>query len=56
MKGTFDIHKNWPWKRTTVYMDILDVVEPSIWKEKNTIEVSDYVHNLILNNLTQEKD
>ncbi len=53
MKGTFDIHKNWPWKRTHVYMDILDVIEPDVWKEKNTIEVSEYAHNLIQNNLNK---
>ena len=53
MKGTFDIHKNWPWKRSHVYMDILEVIDPSIWKEKNTVEVSDYAHSLILNNLNK---
>ena len=51
MKGTIKIHKNWPWKKTDVFMDILEVIEPSIWEKKNTVEVSDYVHNLILNNL-----
>lgn len=52
MKGTINIHKNWPWKKTEIYMDILDVIDPSIWKEKNTVEVSEYAHNLILNNIT----
>ena len=50
MRGTFNIHKNWPWKRTHVYMDILEVIEPSIWKEKNTVEVSQYAHDLVLKN------
>ena len=54
MKGTFDIHKNWPFKRSHVYMDILEVIEPSIWKEKNTVEVSQYAHDLILNNLNKQ--
>lgn len=53
MRGTFDIHKNWPWKRTHVYMDILDVIEPSVWQEKNTVEVSQYAHDLILNNINK---
>ncbi len=52
-KGTFDIHKNWPWKKTHVYMDILDVIEPTVWSEKNTVEVSQYAHDLILNNLNK---
>ena len=47
-KGTFEIHKNWPWKTSHVYMNILEVIEPSVWQEKNTVEVSDYAHNLIL--------
>lgn len=53
MKGTFEIHKNWPWKTSHVYMDILDVIEPSVWDEKNTVEVSQYAHDLILNNLNK---
>ncbi len=53
MRGTFDIHKNWPWKMTRVDMDILDVIEPSVWESKNTIEVSQYAHDLILNNLNK---
>ena len=53
MSGTFAIHKNWPWKTSHVYMDILDVIEPSVWDEKNTVEVSQYAHDLILNNLNK---
>ena len=54
MKGTFNIRKNWPFKRSHVYMNILDVIEPSIWQTKNTVEVSQYAHDLILND--QNKD
>ena len=53
MKNTFDIHKNWPWKRTHVYMNILELIEPSVWDEKNTVEISQYAHDLILKD--QEK-
>ena len=53
MKGTFEIHKNWPWKTSHVYMDILDVIDPSVWDEKNTVEVSQYAHDSILNNLNK---
>ena len=55
MKGTFEIHKNWPWKTSHVYMDILDVIDPAVWQEKNTVEVSQYAHDLILNNLNNNK-
>lgn len=53
MKGTINIHKNCPWKKTDVYMDIIEVIEPSVWKEKNTVEVSQYAHDLIQNNLNK---
>ena len=54
MKGTINIHKNWPWKKTDVDMDILEVIEPSIWETKNTIEVSQYAHDLIQANLNKK--
>lgn len=34
-------------------MDIIEVIEPSVWKEKNTVEVSQYAHDLIQNNLNK---
>ncbi len=48
MRGTRNIHKNWPWKRTHVYMDILELIEPSAWEGKNTVELSQYAHDIIL--------
>lgn len=51
MKGTINIHKNWPWKKTHVYMDILEVLQPSVWETKNTVEVSQYAQDLIQNDL-----
>lgn len=51
MKGTSAIHKNWPWKRTDVYMDILEVLEPSFWEGKTTVDVSNYAHDIIYNDI-----
>ena len=51
LKNTLEIHKNWPLKRTIVYMDILDVIDSSVWQIKNTVEVSKNVHDLIMKNL-----
>ena len=51
MKGTSEIHKNWPWKRTDIYMDILEVLEPSVWEGKTTVDVSNYAHDIILNDI-----
>ena len=51
MDGTQNISKNFPWKRTIVHMDILDVIQPDVWESKGTVEVSEYAHNLIAKNL-----
>lgn len=56
MKGTFEIHKNWPWKKSSVYMDILDVIEPTIWETKNTVDVSQYAHDLIQNKINEYRE
>lgn len=55
MKGTINIHKNWPWKKTHVYMDILEVLQPSVWETKNTVEVSQYAQNLIQKDLIDKE-
>ena len=47
MQGTEKIAKNWPWKKTDVYMDILDVIDPAVWKEKDTVQVAAEVQNMI---------
>ena len=47
MQGTEKIAKNWPWKKTDVYMDILDVIEPNVWKEKDTVQVASEVQEMI---------
>ncbi len=40
------IHKNWPFKRTNVDMDVLEVIPFMDIKDKTTQEISDYVHSL----------
>ena len=47
MRGTENIAKNWPWKKTDVYMDILDVIDPEVWKEKDTVQVAAEVQEMI---------
>lgn len=54
MQGTENISKNWPWKKTDVYFDILEVIEPSVWQDKKTVDVAQYTHDLILNNINKE--
>ena len=51
MSGTENISKNFPWKKTVVHMDILDVIQPDVWDNKSTVEVSQYSHDLIAKKL-----
>ena len=46
--GTENIHKNFPWKRTDVYFDIIDVIYPEQYKDMNTIEIAKKVENLVV--------
>lgn len=50
-QGTENIHKNHPWKKTDVYFDIIKVIYPEEYEEKSTVELSDYVYNLVKNYL-----
>lgn len=45
-KNNNQIHKNWPFKRTHVNMDVLEVIPYEELKDKTTQQISDYVHNL----------
>lgn len=42
-QGTQLIHKNWPWKRSHVYFDIIDVIPPEKIKTEGTVQISDYI-------------
>jgi len=46
-QGTENIHKNYPWKKTDVYFDIIKVIYPEEFEGKSTVEISDYVYNLV---------
>ena len=43
-QGTERIHKNWPWKKTDTYFDVIDVIYPEQLEGKTTVEISDYVY------------
>ncbi|MCR4901162.1 MAG: 1-acyl-sn-glycerol-3-phosphate acyltransferase [Treponema sp.] len=56
MQGTENISSNWPWKKTDIYMDILDVIQPDVWKEKTTVDVADYAHDLIQKKIAESQE
>ncbi len=47
MQGTENIAKNWPFKKTDVYMDILEVIPADVWADKTTVDVARYTQDLI---------
>ena len=51
LRNTRKIAKNFPFKRTHVYYDVLKVLEYEDYKDKSTQEISDYAKELILNQI-----
>ena len=47
------IHKNFPFKRTKVKISILKVIDSSEYENKNTIEISNYIRELIQNKINE---
>ena len=51
MKNTNKIHKNFPFRRTTVDMKIVEVLYKEDYRTMNSAELSDYVHGIMYNEL-----
>lgn len=54
MTNTFKIHKNFPFKKTKVAFEILDVLYYDDYKDLTTTEISDNIREQILNRLLEE--
>lgn len=51
IQGTEKVHKNYPWKRSDIYIDILDVVSKETVKAQGTDVTSEYARELMLKHL-----
>ena len=51
MKGTSNIHKNFPFKRSKVEMKCVQVLTQEDYKGMNSAELSNYVHDIMYNEL-----
>ena len=49
------IHKNFPFKRTHVYMDVINVIYSEEYETMNSVELSDFIRNEIKLNLDKRK-
>lgn len=51
MRNTFNIHKNFPFKRTKVEMKCVQVIYKDEYENMNATELCNYVHDIMLNDL-----
>ncbi len=54
--GTENIHKNFPFKRTKVYLDIIDVIKPQDYEGKQTHEISELAEQMMLPIIKERKN
>lgn len=47
IQGTENLKKNFPFKKTDVYFDIVEVIYPEQYENMNTIEIAQKVQNLV---------
>lgn len=55
VEGTEKIAKNFPFKLTRVYFDVLKVINPDEYQGKTTNQVGDEIRSLMLNNISSYK-
>ena len=48
-KNTDLVHKNFPWKKTVVFLDIINVIYPEQYKGKNTTQITEECRTMIEN-------
>ena len=54
LKNTRQVQKNFPWKRTHIYMDV-EVISKEEVMESNTAQLSDRVYKIMMDNLEKRK-
>ncbi len=54
ISGTERIHKNFPWRRTDVRLDIIDIIEPE--NKEKTVELSERIRGEMQRKLTEIND
>ena len=53
MKGTSNIHKNFPFKRTKIIMNCVQVLYKEDYASMNALELSEYVNKIMYNELAE---
>lgn len=55
LEGTENIHKNYPWRRTHVYLDVVKVITPEEYEGMQTSELAELVRGLMQRNVDSYK-
>lgn len=56
IQGSELVAKNYPWKRTDIHIDVLDVVPADVAKSQKTEVTADYARNLMLHALPRKEN
>lgn len=56
IQGTEKVYKNYPFKRSHIYIDILDVVPADVAKSQKTEITAEYARNLMLHHLPESEN
>lgn len=56
LKNTRMVSANFPFKKTQVYLDVIDVINPEDFQGENTPELSDEVHNMMVKRMEELKE
>ena len=49
------LHKNFPFKRTRVYFDLIKVIKPEEYEEKNTVKLGEEIGELMLKTINSHQ-
>ena len=53
IQNSCQVKKRFPFKSTTIYFDVIEVLKYEDFKDKSTQEISDYAYKVIKDNLEQ---
>ncbi len=56
VKNTDKVVRNFPFRRTHIYLDVVDVIDPAIYDTVNSFELSDMVRRRMLTGLSQKSE
>ena len=53
MMGSANIAKNFPWRATDVYVDVLDVIEPETFENMATVDLGEHIRDMMMSKVQE---